>query len=262
MPIDLSLTSQEDPDSESVLKLQYAVKVINPSGNGGEQMKHFGAPQFGSVDEFKENLQKHCNEFVTSEHNIQFGYIIPGHGKKGKQVNISENGDLSQMYERYKTRKQIVLWVKNVSKKRSKSPADTDETPPTKVGRSRYDGHLKKMNEVEEIVDQLSKKQDKYTPEQIRAWAHMIHLKKHASYDTPPDKPFFRTKRPNSDSVTAIGFSPSKRINLRSQCIEQLDKWHSLMEKGAISSQQYEELQATILSDIKKLLILFGLTLI
>ena len=101
------------------------------------------------------------------------------------------------------------------------------------------------------MVDELEEKHEsgKFSPEQIRAWAHMLHLKKHASYEEPPDKPFFRLKGSTSK---AQGISPAKRITLRSECIDQLDKWHKLMEKGAISTEQYKDLQDTIMSDIKK----------
>ena len=88
------------------------------------------------------------------------------------------------------------------------------------------------MDEVEEIVEKLSGKHDSYTPEQLRAWAHMIHLKKHASYDAPPNKPFFRSKKGTSDSSSSVCVqSPGKRINMRSQCIDQLDKWHCTDEE-------------------------------
>ena len=230
-------------------KIQYEVKIINPSGKGGEEIKQFEAPQFSSIDQLEEALREQCSDFISSQLCIQFGYIVPGHGRKGKQLSLTEVQDLSQMYEKYKKRKQVVLWLKNVSKKRSKSPPEGG--PPSKQSRSRYDGHLKKMNEVEEIVEKLSGKHDSFTPEQLRAWAHMIHLKKHTSYDIPPNKPFFRNKRGTGDS-SVCAHSPGKRINMRSQCIDQLDKWHALMEKGAISSKEYEELQKTILNDIKK----------
>lgn len=39
-------------------------------------------------------------------------------------------------------------------------------------------------------------------------------------------------------------------MNLCSEFIEQLDKWHKLLDSGAINQQQYDELQQTILSDI------------
>ena len=82
-------------------------------------------------------------------------------------------------------------------------------------------------------------------------------MKKHSSYDEPPDKPFFRNsksvkgKTNTSSSGSSDGMSPAKRINLRTECINQLDKWHMLLEKGAITSDQYQQLQDTILGDIK-----------
>ena len=47
--------------------------------------------------------------------------------------------------------------------------------------RSNYQNYLSKMAEVDIIVDELKEKHGggKFSPEQIRAWAHMIHLKKH-----------------------------------------------------------------------------------
>ena len=48
------------------------------------------------------------------------------------------------------------------------------------------------------------------------------------------------------------GLSPGKTIQYRSECIDQLDKWHSLMERGVISVDEFKEKQQTILSDIKK----------
>ena len=91
--------------------------------------------------------------------------------------------------------------------------------------------------------------------EQFRVWAHMIHMKKHSSYVDPPDKHFFRKHIAMKNKTSTLAeLSPVKRINLRTECINQLDKWHThmLLEKGAISSEQYTQLQETILGDIKK----------
>jgi len=43
--------------------------------------------------------------------------------------------------------------------------------------------------------------------------------------------------------ATASGtLSPNKHIGLRSECINQLDRWYSLLEKGAITQEkQYYE---------------------
>ncbi len=92
----------------------------------------------------------------------------------------------------------------------------------------------------------------------------MIHMSKHESYDEPPNKPFFRgRKRPSSPTPpptapeakrpSAVALSPGRKVNLRSELIDQLQKWHNLRDIGAISPKEYEDLQQTILADIKTL---------
>jgi len=51
---------------------------------------------------------------------------------------------------------------------------------------------------------------------------------------------------------TVVGISPGKRINLRTECIQQLQQLGELLDKGNITSDQYEKLQETIVSDIYK----------
>ncbi len=128
-----------------------------------------------------------------------------------------------------------------------------------------------KISEVECIVKKLQDKHgNQYSGEKCNAWTHLIHVGKHDSHDDPPDLPYFRgTKKRKlqtasegrensppspqaaSKSSPSIITSPSKRVGLRSQCIEQLVKWHSLLEKGAISQLQYDEMQKAIMEEIK-----------
>ena len=170
------------------------------------------------------------------------------------------------MYRTHKGRKKIVLWIKIEMKKvacaskKCQVPAaacatgddnDCASKRPTLATNSKYNMQVQKMNELEEIVEELSKQHgDEFTVEQIWAWAHLLQMKKHDSYDSPPQKPFF--KRNSASKFIADGISPGKRLQYRSQCIDQLDKWHSLMERGAITQDQYSESQKTILSDIQK----------
>lgn len=50
---------------------------------------------------------------------------------------------------------------------------------------------------------------------------------------------------------SSTGVSPSKRLNMRSQCIEQLDRWQTLLEKGCITQADYDEMHAKIMADMK-----------
>ncbi len=61
------------------------------------------------------------------------------------------------------------------------------------------------------------------------------------------DKIHFRQARETAVSVS----SPGKRIGLRTQCIDQLTKWHKLKEDGVISDAEYQEMHKTIMGDIK-----------
>ena len=192
------------------------------------------------------------------------------------------------MYLFHKCKREITLWcyshlaaalaqTEQQKKKHSLSdpvvpPAKTPRGSPA-VSRSKHDQCAMKVQEVEKIVKKLKEKHEsKFSVEKLNAWAHMIHLEKHSSYETPPELPYFvgrsQAKKPSTDqhtvllressastssSVTSSGtLSPTKRIGLRSECINQLDRWHSLLEKHAITQEQYDSLLQTILGDITK----------
>ena len=40
--------------------IQYEVKIINPSGKGGKEIKRFEAPQFSKIDQLEEALLEQC----------------------------------------------------------------------------------------------------------------------------------------------------------------------------------------------------------
>ena len=236
----------------------YSVKIVNPKRKSDYTVRKLRTNiQFLTVSEVFEEL-KNSLEINAS----QLGYIEPGHGLKGKQRWITEDEDLETMYECFKGKREIVLWCSPSPKGKSLSTFNEKEnedclTPPPK----KKSAIAKKISEVEDIIKELKRNHaSKYSVEQLNVWAHLIHVEKHASKDTPPDLPYFRgtKKRKLQDEldncpVTAPSLSitsPGKRVSLRSECIEQLGKWHSLLEKGAISQSHYDELQSVIMKDM------------
>ena len=182
----------------------------------------------------------------TFQHHV----IEPGHGSKGKKVWLL---GLKAMYNAYKGRKLINLWcyteqVHTKGKKRFRFPCgDSNEK-----GGS-YESHcIRKMVAVNETFEELkSKHKGKYSPEQLRAWADLVEMGKCDSIEQPPeqppDKPFFRGRKSTSTPVptAVVGVSPGKKVNMRSQLrcwIEQLQKWYQLLDTGAITQVQYDEL--------------------
>ena len=111
---------------------------------------------------------------------------------------------------------------------------------------------LEKIAQIEEIVSQLQEKHgSKYSVEKLNCWAHLILMKKHASYDHPPEYPYFKGKGGDSTSTSA-SISPGKRVNLRSECMDQLDKSLTLLQKGCITQEQYDNLRDKIFKDMTK----------
>ena len=56
-----------------------------------------------------------------------------------------------------------------------------------------------------------------------------------------------------STTTSSGSRSPTKCLNLRTECIDQLSKWHSLLQGGAISQDQYDEMKNTIMEDMKSM---------
>ena len=200
----------------------------------------------------KRQLKRAFENELPDEEKIQFGYWKPGHGTRGKQEWIVSVEDLEDMYTSYGNKKEVLLWAYNVcrdvqKKKRPSSPTtlSQDEAPSSSKKATRRDSHAQKLVEVEDIADELTKKHGaKFTQEQKNVWAH-LKMKKHQSLDELPDKPFFKGRQTHktvrSTSSTADSFSPTKRISLRDNCMDQLSKWHALYKKGVISLERYKK---------------------
>ena len=93
-------------------------------------------------------------------------------------------------------------------------------------------------------------------------WAHMIHMKKHTSYDEPPNKRFWKPKSSGTGATEAatsgasgvaafksVSASPGKRVNLRGQCIDQLLRLQQLLyfDNGGMTQEQYTEMNEGIM---------------
>ena len=195
---------------------------------------------------------------------VDLGYIEPGHGMKGRKQWLNTDSDVGMMYEQHAGKRSILLWAySHVQHCRAKNPSKRGESG------SNFQEHKKSLSEVDEKYDELRKKHgNKYTLEQLRMRAHLIHLGKHESTDEPPDKPYWRGRRRQQPTVTTselppakriapsntgTGVSPTKKVSVRSELLDQLAKWHKLNETGVVTDGEYEDLKKTILSDIKQL---------
>lgn len=243
----------------------FSVKVMK-QGKKSEYIIH----KFSISHNF--TTMQEMNKFLCNflKHDIgNFGYIEPGHGLKGRQQWIVQDTDVQEMYRAYSKRREILLWcvqpsanvTKNSESRKRSSPASVPEADKGKRSCTQ------KIRDVEDIMKQLKEKHGQmYSTEQYSCWAHMFHMEKHRSLEVPPGLPFFSQSRgkkpiqstlsPQPATIECLNEqqkpSPSKRVNLRSESIKQLVDWHSLLEKGGISKEQYEDMQEAILKDIKE----------
>ena len=243
------------PRSDSTL-IQYTVKIINPENKGGYITREFQEKKFSTVESLQSKLVELFGKYAD-EAEFELGYLTPGKGFKGKQFLLMCDEDVLKMYEEHAGRRSINLWMK-VKAKHRKRPSESSDTPSTlQTKRAKAcESHLEKMDELQKIVDKLKEKHKEgqyshFSSAQFHCWGNTIQLGHHNSFDQPPNKPFFGVTKKATASVPGA-VSPGKRIHLRSECIDQLTKWHKLMDDGVISLEEYQDMHKTILGDIKK----------
>lgn len=273
-PIDAEVTIDSDTDTSSsdedvqVLEetnlchqLTYTIKLINPACKKEFQSVELGKAKvcksLGSLQSFiSKKLSNNPKLKLLDLRSVEMGYVEPGHGMKGRKMWINTDEDVKMMYVKHVKKKSLLLWCYTDEKKEESAKASGSGK-----GASRYVQHVQDRSEVDKIYEQLQEKHDSsYSPRKLRAWANMVQMKSWKSLDKPPNKPFFKLdgrKRSSTEEVSPahkkLSVSPGKKARVRSELIEQLDKFHKLKESGAVSSTEYEELRSTILSDIKTL---------
>ena len=249
-------------------KYRYSVKVMDPGKKSNYDVTVLqNCDRFMSLDEIERILSTTLDSQIG-----EVGYISPGHGMKGRKHTFHDDDDVQVMYDSvYRGKCNILLWchLKSVvtvvgSKQNTTGKKRRLDDGESTASQSKRTATQKKIEEVEEILSKLKEKHgDSFKIEHLNAWAHLIHVGKHSSYDTPPNYPYFvghkssqpSVRNPESDQLGKSDpsvLSPGKRVQLRSQCIEQLSRWHTLKVDGGISAEEYEQLRKNILSDIGK----------
>lgn len=204
----------------------FSLKLVNP-----DKMSEFQTVQMGkagvisSVTNLKAFISQKVSQLPNISINIEsveYGYLGPGHGARGKKMWIYNNDDIAAMYETHSGNRTICLWCYTHARKVStgKSKASSG---------SKFEQHSEKLSDVDEICAKLSEKhKGEYSKDQLRAWAHMINMGKYESFDEAPDKPFWkgRKRQCNDDQVPSSSkrpasfvSSPSKKIGIRSELI-------------------------------------------
>ena len=109
------------------------------------------------------------------------------------------------MYETHSRNRTICLWLYTHARKvcTGKSKASLG---------SEFEQHSEKLSDADKIC--LSEKhKGEYSKDQLRAWAHMINMRKYESYDKAPDKPFWkgRKQQRRDDHVLLNSAEPNRK---------------------------------------------------
>ena len=164
-------------------KSDYAVQTLHLNG------------RFSSLDALKQAVLSKYEDRISME--TGFGFIEPGHGESGKKRWLMSDDDVQEMYSILGVKKEILLWSYAADTSKHPHSPDNPEEGSSTPKCSTYDKQIDKLREVDEIEDEVrSRNEGKYTEEQIRIrmWAHLINMKKHTSYDEPPNKRFWKPK--------------------------------------------------------------------
>ena len=87
-------------------KYNYSVKAMNPSRKTNFSVHRLGITHtFTSFGDVQEVLSTLLHTEVT-----QVGYVLPGHGWKGKLKSLDCNSDIQDMYVHYGRKTDILLW--------------------------------------------------------------------------------------------------------------------------------------------------------
>ena len=88
-------------------------------------------------------------------------------------------------------------------------------------------------------------------------WRNIHHMINHPIHHFFAGKGLKAAKLSSETSSNGMssstGVSPSKRLVMRSQCIKQLDKWHTFLEKGCFTQADYDEMHAKIMAEMKNI---------
>ena len=212
---------QTPQPSTSNVKFEYSLKIVNPEKmsicacwclNAIWVLKILDDKASASTDISKPDFQ-----------HVEIGYIIPGHGLKGKKIWLLTDIDLREMCETLQGKKSIQLW--GYTHVTTKPPQNKGSSVGSSSSTNSTNGQ--KSSEVDQIYEQLREKHKEnhmYDEERLRMWAYLIKMGKHASLEEPPDKPFWRgCKRPATEAERQVttkmrvvsSSSPSTKVSMR-----------------------------------------------
>ena len=266
--IDHEVEEQEAPGKDELISV--SVKIIGRNEKRSEHktfvLRDIDIKKIDNIRSLKQQiLDQFGNEFVDEDLNFNIGYH-----KGTTRIWIRTESDLGELL-RIMQSKSPTLWCDGVEqqkrKKRSKLPAlegssdsDNDQHSQT-AKKKRKTANEDKESRVDDTMDKLREKHGtKWSNIQYRVWAETMVGGRHTSYDHPPKGAYFKrskgsqgTASPPGDSSedqgakSSAAMTPVKAAQLNSMYIKQIGELHSLLDLGAITSEDFLKQKNAIL---------------
>lgn len=114
----LEYPSEDNSVTDDAEKITYSIKLIGARNQSGFELKRWhNTTKFTDVARLRSQIKADFGVQFDDDDNFQIGYIMPGHGAKGRQVPLVYSDDLTYMYHKCKRTKHVVLWIKSVRKR-------------------------------------------------------------------------------------------------------------------------------------------------
>ena len=275
---------QEGSDS-----YKYRVRIINPKAKK-EFITidwHGVTEKFETVLQLKQKLINTLSAHVPPLSAIDTFNVGYFHGRPQTKSWMVAAEDMQAMYASARD-KDILLWCDgkelSTGRKRKNLSRDEEDMPNSS---KRSTSFAAEEEELEKYISELQEIHgDKYDYGEYKIWARMIKNRQWKDKDTPPNLPMIRGKagpkgktdvvdtlataavaiikalqpsdaRPKSPAATATrtadGMSPGKKVQLRSQYLNQLKEIQNLRDENVLTADEFQAEKDTILQTLREL---------
>ena len=263
---------EEAPAKDALISV--SVKIIGRNEKRSEHktfvLRDIDVKKIDNITSMKKQiLNQFGSGFVNEDLDFNIGYY-----KGTTRIWIRTESDLTELL-RIMQSKSLTLWCDRVDqqkrKKRSKLPAsegssdsDNDQYSQT-AKKKRKTASEDKDSRVDDTVDKLREKHGtKWSTIQYRVWAETMVGGRHTSYDRPPTGAYFKQSKGSQGTSTSPAVSgedqegakssavmtPVKAAQLNSMYIKQIGELHSLLDLGAITSEDFLKQKNALMNNL------------
>ena len=270
--------------------IQFVIKVINPNSKRDFKTYTIRLKQVRSMtlkslkEEILEQLGK---SIVCFDLEFDVGYMMGT-----QKISFSETDDVSDHMQKILD-KGYRLWCEGRdSRKRADHDLEEGQTTKPNPKKPKISAFEERSAQVLTIAKQLKEKHgDKYNMVQYKFWGETLVSKQYKNWEIPPpgliwgnsnkeskhagaksrncvDAEMMKSvgemaiqiataikspQKANNNPSETTGISPGRKIDMQGKLLQQLELVHTMFEKGAITTEQFEKRRESLMTQLEKL---------